>query len=518
MGFFDHLQPKGRKALKPEPPRIRKEVDHSTPPPARRIGTPTSTRASTPVLPNRLARKRARLDVKAPASRSPKPRKRTVSEQPRLESDSDDDGSAQAFDQPNKRVRLSGDVDHDETRRLRCQSAFLEDEDAKFPMIHAADIASLNMSTKYKPAFPGSLESHSALIQYPSASHPEKYVNLYRKYAERILKFVPRYELVVPIQSDDFNPLEDIKVTLDVIIDFYFPVSDATAMKDDGHGLLRRLKRARDKRAGEDYVSLISEWNNTVTRNRKNGDINKTIDTTKRLDLKLIERILTQTYSRTVSPRVGLLRQYENGTDNIYGELLPKFVSDILNKDTRMRSSDVFVDLGSGVGNVVLQAALEVGCESWGCEMMENACELAELQEKEFKARCRLWGLAIGEIHLERGDFLNNAATLKILQKADVVLVNNQAFTPELNDRLTSHFLDLKEGCKVVSLKSFVPSGHKITSRNLNSAYNVLEVVEKRYYSACVSWTDAPGSYFVSTKDSSKLKAFVKTASRQASV
>lgn len=289
-------------------------------------------------------------------------------------------------------------------------------------------------------------------------------------------------------------------------------------MKDDGHGLLRRLKRARDKRAGEDYVSLISEWNDTVTRIRKNGDISRTIDKTKRLDLKLIERILTQTYSRTVSPRVGLLRQYENGTDNIYGELLPKFVSDILNKDARLRSSDIFVDLGSGVGNVVLQAALEVGCESWGCEMMDNACELAALQEKEFKARCRLWGLAIGEIHLERGDFLNNAATLRILQKADVVLVNNQAFTPELNDRLTSHFLDLKEGCKVVSLKSFVPSGHKITSRNLNSAYNVLEVVEKRYYSACVSWTDAPGSYFVSTKDSSKLKAFAKTASRQASV
>ncbi|KAL9612512.1 MAG: hypothetical protein Q9167_002897 [Letrouitia subvulpina] len=522
MGFFDHLQPKGCKALKPEPPRIRKEVDHSTPPPTRMTVTPTSTRSNTPVLPNRLAGKRARLSVKGPTStptsQSPKPRKRTVSEQPRLESDSDDDGSGQAFDQPNKRIRLSEDVEYDKTRRLRCESAFLEDDDAKFPMIHAADIASLDTSTKYKPAFPGSLDSYTILVQYPSATHAEKYVNAKRKPIWRILKFVSRYELVVPFQFDDFNPLEDIKVTLDVITDFYCSAPDTAALKDDGHGLLRRLKRARDKGAGEDYLKLILEWNDTITKIRKNGDISRTIDTTKRLDLKLIERILTQTYSRTVSPRVGLLRQYENGTDNIYGELLPKFVSDILNKDTRLRSSDIFVDLGSGVGNVVLQAALEVGCESWGCEMMENACELAELQEKEFKARCRLWGLAIGEIHLERGDFLNNAATLKILQKADVVLVNNQAFTPELNDRLTSHFLDLKEGCKVVSLKSFVPSGHKITSRNLNSAYNVLEVVEKRYYSACVSWTDAPGSYFVSTKDSSKLKAFAKTASRQASV
>ncbi|KAL8634317.1 MAG: hypothetical protein Q9228_008089, partial [Teloschistes exilis] len=225
------------------------------------------------------------------------------------------------------------------------------------------------------------------------------------------------------------------------------------------------------------------------------------------LDLRLIERILTQTYARIVSPRVSTLRQYENGTDNVYGELLPKFVSEIF-RITDLRPGHRFVDLGSGVGNVVLQAALEVGCESWGCEIMENACVLAELQEHEFKARCRLWGFDIGNIHLQRGNFLENTTVHQVLQEADVILVNNQAFTPELNDRLTSHFLDLKEGCQVVSLKSFVPSGHKITSRNLNSAYNILDVVEKRYYSGCVSWTDAPGSYFVSRKDSSRLHAF----------
>ena len=281
-------------------------------------------------------------------------------------------------------------------------------------------------------------------------------------------------------------------------------------IKDDSHGLLIRLKRATNKRMADEIVVSIQEWNDTLTKFRQDGTITKLLDELKSLDLKLIERILTQTYSRTVSPRIGLLRQYENGTDNVYGELLPKFISDILRKDTKMKSDQIFVDLGSGVGNVVLQAALEIGCESWGCEMMENACDLAELQEKEFKARCRLWGLAVGDIHLQRGDFLENARIGKALKKADVVLVNNQAFTPELNDRLVSLFLDLKEGCQIVSLKSFVPAGHKITSRNINHACNVLEVVEKRYYSACVSWTDAPGTYFVAKKDSSRLKSFLE--------
>lgn len=295
---------------------------------------------------------------------------------------------------------------------------------------------------------------------------------------------------------------------LDIIATHYLPPTETSMLKDDSHGLLRKLKRSIDRLCGNDYVELIEEWNNRIAMLRNDGTIGKVLDGLNSLDLRLIERILTQTYSRTVSLHVGLLRHYENGTDNVYGELLPKFISDILRRDTKMKSTQVFVDLGSGVGNVVLQAALEIGCESWGCEMMDNACDLAELQEKEFRARCRLWGLSAGSVHLERGDFLKNIAIGKVLKTADVVLVNNQAFTPELNEDLTSLFLDLKEGCQIVSLKSFVPSGHKITSRNLHRACNVLDVVEKRYYSACVSWTDTPGTYYISTKDNSKLKSF----------
>ncbi len=293
-----------------------------------------------------------------------------------------------------------------------------------------------------------------------------------------------------------------------LVTDQYLPSTEQQLLEDEGNGLLRRLKLATTKTVGDDYAGLIREWNDLVTRLRTEDRLAGIIDYWKGVDLKLVERILTQTYARTVSPRINSLRQYENGTDNVYGELLPKFISTILKKDTRMTSDQVFVDLGSGVGNVVLQAALQFGCESWGCEMMENACDLAALQQTEFNARCRLWGLAVGDIHLERGDFLDNQELGKVLKRADVILVNNQAFTPELNEALTSLFLDAKEGCQIVSLKSFVPSGPKITSRNLYRACNVLDVTERRYYSSCVSWTDAPGTYYVSVKDSSRVEAF----------
>ena len=313
--------------------------------------------------------------------------------------------------------------------------------------------------------------------------------------------------------DDDFKPLDEIVEVMRRVAENYLPPTHQQLFNHESTGYPQRLSRAFKHKSEKDVRRIIWEWNKALVALRDDGIISSVLDEARSLDPKLVEQILTQTYVRTVSPRVQSLREYENGTDNVYGELLPKFVSDILKKDTRLKSNQVFVDLGSGVGNVVLQAALEVGCESWGCEMMKNACDLADLQLKEFRTRCRLWGLAVGDVHLERGDFLANPAISKVLKRADVVLVNNQAFTPELNEGLTSLFLDLKEGCCIVSLKSFVPAGHKITTRNLNSPINVLVVEEKNYYSGCVSWTNAHGTYYLSKKDTRNIQAFINRTS-----
>lgn len=304
----------------------------------------------------------------------------------------------------------------------------------------------------------------------------------------RVTEFVPKYYLT-DTQKEDFLDTEDNTFT---------------------ETFQRRMKRAIARGSEEQFREALSEYNVEIAKLRLSGSMIRHLNETmlSPLPLPLVEHILTQTYARTVSLSVDRLRKYENGTDNVYGELLPRLVSQIF-KETAPKSSSVFVDLGSGVANVVLQAALQVGCESWGCEMMDNACDLAELQEKEFIARCRLWGLSTGSIHLERGDFLKNANISKVMHRADVVLVNNQAFTPELNQGLMNLFLDLKEGCRIVSLKSFVPPDHRITARNVESPINLLEVETKQYFSNCVSWTNAPGSYCVAVKSSRMLKEFM---------
>jgi H3 lysine-79-specific histone-lysine N-methyltransferase len=298
-----------------------------------------------------------------------------------------------------------------------------------------------------------------------------------------------------------------------VVKDFtsYFlePEADDSFLNADT-GIIRRLERARNLRDLDGFIKALDDYNSSVQSLRDSGEIAAILDKKHGLPESLVIRIMTQTYDRAVSPRVDLLRKYENGTNEIYGELKSNLVYQIL-VETQISSSQVFVDLGSGVANVVLQAALQIGCESWGCEIMENACSLADAQKVEFEARCRLWGIQPGLARLERGDFMMNSDIRGALQRADVVLVNNEVFTPELNVSLVNLFLDLKEGCKIVSLKSFVPQNRKISNYNNNDPCNILEVEKKTYSTKSVSWKDEGGDYYIATKDSKRLQRYGDT-------
>ncbi|PGG99991.1 histone-lysine N-methyltransferase, H3 lysine-79 specific [Helicocarpus griseus UAMH5409] len=520
MGFFDSLQKKGSIVIQPQRPQIRKVEAKATKPAAiSRASSVASdisaSKSSSKPQPRRhpdhvlasskhssnSARSSSTASEPTPsrhrdASHRLKPnssiRKRPSPIQ-RLSSDDDDEESdTDTSFEIRKRPKVNVSAEPDPQRRIRSEAAFSEDGGKHtVGIVHAADITSVDKPTEFKGAFGAAGEPATVRLQYPGASRGEK------------------YQLVVPREKDGFKPLDDIVHVVDIVSQNYILEEHAHLFNDDTTGINRRFRRALAHASLLEFKEAVDEYNRTITRLRVEGSITKHLDKMPSLPLPLVERILTQTYARTVSPRVESLRQYENGTDNVYGELLPRFITDIF-KQTKLKSNQVFVDLGSGVGNVVLQAALEVGCESWGCEVMQNACDVADLQGKEFEARCRLWGISPGAVKLIRGDFLNNEIIIKALHRADVVLINNQAFTPQLNNELINHFLDMKEGCQIVSLKSFVPAGHRIQARNLNSPINLLNVTRKNYWSDSVSWTDAGGSYFIATKDSSRLRKFAE--------
>lgn len=264
--------------------------------------------------------------------------------------------------------------------------------------------------------------------------------------------------------------------------------------------IIRQLERNANDRILNltAFRAAIHQYNQIVLDHLKSGAVVASIDRSHILSNNLVSLILNQVYDRVVTPQVDRLRKYTNGTDNVYGELNQNFVTQILSTNLRMTSNQVFVDLGSGVGNVVLQAALEIGCESWGCEMMKLPSELAMAQHKEFKTRSKLWGIQPGKTRIIQGDFTNDSDVREVLKRADVVLANNQAFTPSLNETLKIMFLDLKKGCKVVSLKKFTTSA----KHNVNDIANGIlsEPEHHRWPGKGVSWTDEVGDYYISEK------------------
>lgn len=142
---------------------------------------------------------------------------------------------------------------------------------------------------------------------------------------------------------------------------------------------------------------------------------------------KVMMRIIEELYQRCVGPHVAKLKQYEAFSSSVYGELMPSFIMDII-ANTGLGPNSTFLDLGSGVGNVVIQASLQSGCKSYGIEVMNGPATVAMKQLDMLKRRCRMWGVSCGEIELEEGDMLESARVSELMKKADVVLVNNKVF------------------------------------------------------------------------------------------
>lgn len=280
--------------------------------------------------------------------------------------------------------------------------------------------------------------------------------------------------------------------------------------ENDPDPILRSFTKARNRRDGPLFLRTIGRFNATLQSLKEAGKIRENVkDMSKKGVSEGIWRcVQEQCYARTVAPRVEELSKYEAFSDNVYGELLPRFMSEI-SQLTSLGPDKVFVDLGSGVGNLLIQVALQTGSEAFGCEQMSAPSELASLQLAEARRRWRMWGLNGAKTEAWQGDFGEDEKVRDVLRRADVVLVNNYAFTAPTNDKLSLLFLDLKDGAHIVSLKPFVPPDFRLTERTLSSPLAILRVAQRMYTSGCVSWADGGGRYYIHTVDRSLVARFL---------
>ena len=138
-------------------------------------------------------------------------------------------------------------------------------------------------------------------------------------------------------------------------------------------------------------------------------------------------RILEENYQRTVGPNVPSLKQYEAFSSTVYGELMPALSHEMI-RLTKLHEDSLFLDLGSGVGNVVVQASLQTGCKGYGIELMPHPARVARDMSEQIQIRCRMWGVRMGKVELEEGNMLTSRRMDELISKADVVLVDNKVF------------------------------------------------------------------------------------------
>ncbi|WRT63690.1 uncharacterized protein IL334_000613 [Kwoniella shivajii] len=392
-----------------------------------------------------------------------------------------------------------------------------------------------------QPGFENGPEPPSVELLYPATGCREKFI------------------LLTPTSQGEFNPVSELRTTLRLILEHYIPPEHApifgTLSADSlydpvetptslpsrltspfagslatpppdliptetiGDALRKAL--ASNRRDGPGFLIAMKRYNHEMEKLQKTGAM-KTWMKNKSMKArewsKLVDSVHETAYSRVVGPYSNELEHHPKhpaevaeaitAKEDAYGELRHNFMSKLI-EQTGLGPDSVFVDLGSGVGNCVLQAALQAGSKSYGFELLPVPAHCARLQVREVQRRWAMWGLKGNlEVEVHEGDFRYHPLVAKRLREADIVLVNNEVFPPSLNMDLSNMFLDLKEGAKIVSLKPFVPEGWRMNESNCDTFAAIVKSTSHTYHQDWVSWKGVSGTYYVQIIDRSKRAKF----------
>lgn len=221
---------------------------------------------------------------------------------------------------------------------------------------------------------------------------------------------------------------------------------------------------------------------------------------------ELLHHVIQQTYSAAVT-NAEELNKYQAFSPDVYGETSFDLIAQMINQ-INITKDDVFIDLGSGVGQVILQVAATSMCKNCiGIERADVPAKYAEAMEKKFKFWMQWYGKKYGSFNLTKGDFFDDIHRDKF-GEATVIFVNNFAFGPAVDHKLKQRFAELKHGTKIVSSKSFCPLNFRISDRNLTDIGTIMNISEITPNTSSVSWTDKPVSYYLHEIDRTKLEKF----------
>lgn len=214
-------------------------------------------------------------------------------------------------------------------------------------------------------------------------------------------------------------------------------------------------------------------------------------------------------YERLVE-RAGVTAKTLNSFDQIshkaqvYGEAMPLLV-DALIDIAHIKPTDVFFDIGSGIGNIVLQIAAQTGCKSYGIEIREDLHNLAEGLLTEFNKEYAERNMKVPEVKFIGGDALSDSFEIdQYYVNSTVVFMNNWCFPPSLEQGLCLKFeAMLQKDVKVIALKNLFPREEPWKQRYRDAPVQIFKMPWERYKfpEGCISWAHRPITAYIYTVD-----------------
>lgn len=125
-------------------------------------------------------------------------------------------------------------------------------------------------------------------------------------------------------------------------------------------------------------------------------------------------------------------------------------------------------DIGSGIGNVVVQMSAQTGCKCYGVEIRSDLHEIAlKIKDRMIKEMNKVNKNGFGEVILINGDALEQPT---LFVDTTIVFLNNVCYPENMQHELEHFFLEtLKHGTRVVTVKELFPRTRPTSERFIKS-------------------------------------------------
>jgi hypothetical protein len=223
----------------------------------------------------------------------------------------------------------------------------------------------------------------------------------------------------------------------------------------------------------------------------------------------LLRQIVTRSYNRAVDDEKALNKHYEAFSSQTYGETSYERMQMIMD-EIELKDKDIFADLGSGVGQLVVHVAGGSRVKkALGIEIAQLPCRFASLLEVEFRKWMKWFGKKYRPFQLCAGNFLDSKYREQIME-ATVIFINNYAYQADLESRIKRELLcEMKDGTKIISTKPYAPLNRDVTERQLNDVAAIMDVYEmKECPNPSVSWTSNHVPYYLHIINRGKLERY----------